>query len=114
LPGTLAERLAVRSDSVARHLEAGDDCRARAEAEELRTETIEAINRRRVPPAFQEELLGSVTALVESIECLPPAPPAEPDEEGDDEDDEDEDDEEPEEKKDKKDKNGGKNGKDKD
>ena len=31
------------------------------------------MNDRRVPRRLQEELLGSVTALVESIECVPPA-----------------------------------------
>jgi hypothetical protein len=47
------------------------------------------VNERRVPQRYQEELLGSVTALVESIECAPPPPPPAPggdedDDEGDD------------------------------
>lgn len=83
LPGALAERLASRSDAVADRLDRGDACAARAEAEALQAETIAAVNERRVPQAFQEELLGSVTALVESIECVPPPPAAEEDDEDD-------------------------------
>ncbi|MHB1243499.1 MAG: hypothetical protein ACYC1P_08895 [Gaiellaceae bacterium] len=83
LPGALAERLASRSDAVADRLDRGDACAARAEAEALQAETIAAVNERRVPQAFQEELLGSVTALVESIECVPPAPAADEDDDED-------------------------------
>jgi hypothetical protein len=100
LPGPLAERLAVRSETVAARLEAGDGCGARAEAEALQAETIEAVNGRRVPQRFQEELLASVNELVASIECAPPAP-AEPsggeddeDDDHDEDEDEDEDDDE--------------------
>ena len=89
LPGALAERLAARSDAVADRLAAGDGCAARAEAQALQAEAIEAVNGRRVPRAFQEPLLGSVTALAESIECVPPVPAAE----GEDDEDDGEDDE---------------------
>ena len=82
LRGALAERLAARSDAVAARLDRGDACAARAEAEALQAATIAAVNERRVPQALQEELLGSVTALVESIECVPP-PPAAEDDDGD-------------------------------
>jgi hypothetical protein len=75
LPGALAERLAARSDTVADRLDGGDSCAARAEAEALQAETIQAVNDRRVPPRFQEELLASVTALLDEIECVQaPAP----------------------------------------
>ncbi|HUP32964.1 MAG TPA: hypothetical protein VM184_08015 [Gaiellaceae bacterium] len=106
LPGALAERLALRSDAVADRLDQGDECAARAEAEALQAETIAAVNERRVPPALQEELVGSVTALVESIECLPPPPVAE---EGDDDEEDNEDDDDEDRGKGKK---KGKNGKD--
>jgi hypothetical protein len=43
----------------------------------LRADTIAAVNDGRIPQLFQEELLGSVAALVDSIECLPPAEPPE-------------------------------------
>lgn len=87
----LAERLAARSDAVAERLESGDACAARAEAEALQEEAIAAVNGRRVPRPFQEHLLGSVTALVESIECVPPAPVAEEDDDDEIEDEEDDD-----------------------
>ena len=89
LPAALAERLAVRSDTVARRLDSGDSCAARAEAEALQAETIATLNEGRIPQRFQEELLASVTALVESIElCVAPAPAEETvtDEDDDDED----------------------------
>jgi hypothetical protein len=69
----VAESLAARSDAVAERLEAGDACAARAEAETLQGEAIAAVNDGRVPGRYQEELVGSVNALVESIECVPPA-----------------------------------------
>jgi hypothetical protein len=87
LPAALAERLAVRSDTVAERLDSGDSCAARAEAEALQAETIAALNQGRIPQRFQEELLGSVTALVESIEvCVAPAPEEETDDEEDEDD----------------------------
>ena len=38
----------------------------------IQRQTIAAINQGRVPANLQEELLGSVTALVEGISCTPP------------------------------------------
>lgn len=78
---------------MADRLEAGDACSARAEADALQAEAIAAVNDRRVPRRFQEELLGSVAALAESIECSPPPAAAEDEHEEDDEDEEDEEDE---------------------
>lgn len=73
LPSDLAERLAVRSESVAALLDGGNPCGARSETQRLQADTIAAVNAGRIPPAFQEELLAAVTELVESIEC-PPSP----------------------------------------
>jgi len=81
LPSALATALAGRSDAVAAKLEANDRCGARLEAAALQAETIAAVNSRRVPPRYQEELTASVSALLVSIEC----PDAESGE-GDDED----------------------------
>ena len=39
----------------------------------LQSRSIEAINEGQVPAELQEELLGSVNALVEAISCTPPA-----------------------------------------
>jgi hypothetical protein len=71
----LAERLAVRSESVASEVEAGNPCEARADAEQLQTETIAAVNEGSVPEELQEELLGSVNALLAAIACDPPVAP---------------------------------------
>ena len=71
----LAERLAVRSESVASEVDAGNPCEARADAEQLQTETIAAVNAGGVPGELQEELLGSVNALLAAIACDPPLAP---------------------------------------
>ncbi len=69
LPPGLAADLADRSDSISELLDARDACAARTEAEALQRRAIAAINARRVPAAFQEELTGWVNALVGSIRC---------------------------------------------
>ncbi len=71
LSSDLAERLAVRSEAVAVEVEAGDACGARVEAEALQAESIAAINDGEVPDELQEELLGSVNALLAAIGCDP-------------------------------------------
>ena len=71
----LAERLAVRSESVASEVEAGNPCEARADAEQLQAETIAAVNDGGVPGELQEDLLGSVNALLAAIACDPPVAP---------------------------------------
>lgn len=67
----VAERLAVRSESVATKVEAGDACAARAEAEALQREAIAAVNAGDVPQEFQEDVLGAVNALLAAIGCDP-------------------------------------------
>jgi len=76
LPRALADRLAARSDDVARELDNGDDCGALAAAQDLQHQTIAAVNAKQVPAALQEPLLGAANALVVRISCTPP-PPAE-------------------------------------
>ena len=66
---------------MAERLEGGDACAAREEAEALQADTIAAVNDRRIPQPFQEDLVGFVAALVDSIECAPASAPE--DEEGD-------------------------------
>jgi len=78
LPRPLAQRLAGASDAVATALVAGDECTALHRATSLQRTVIAAINAHRVPPVFQEQLLGAVNALAERIECRPPAPPPPP------------------------------------
>lgn len=71
LPRPVAAALASRSDEVARVLAAGDSCRALSLARQLQGETIAAINGRRVPRAFQEQLGSTVADLVSRIQCVP-------------------------------------------
>ncbi len=67
----VAERLAVRSESVATEVEAGDACDARVEAEALQQEAIAAVNAGDVPQELQEDVLGAVNALLAAIGCNP-------------------------------------------
>ena len=66
----LATALASRSDEVARALTAGDACRARSLALQLKRETIAAINAGRIPGAFQEQLGSTVGDIVSRIQCV--------------------------------------------
>ena len=72
LPATIASSLAAHSDTVAQALAAGDSCAALAAAERLQQDAITAINAKRVPAAFQEQLASSVSDLVSRIRCVPP------------------------------------------
>ena len=72
LPSEVATPLAERSDATAAALDARRFCAARADALALQERTIAAINTGSVPAELQEELLGSVNALLESISCTPP------------------------------------------
>jgi hypothetical protein len=72
LPSDLAGQLAARSDSAAVRIEAGQFCAARDDAAALQSRSIAAINAGEVPAELQEELLGSVNALLEAISCTPP------------------------------------------
>jgi hypothetical protein len=76
LPSALAGSLAARSDSVADALEGGDSCRALTLAQQLQSDTIAAINARRVAPRLQEELTSAVNDLASRVTCTPPAAPA--------------------------------------
>jgi hypothetical protein len=71
LPQAVASSLAAHSDEVARALEAGDSCRAASLARQLQHQTIAAINARRVPAAFQEEIAATANDLVGRIRCVP-------------------------------------------
>lgn len=71
----LATALAERSAGVAEALDAGDTCKAKRLAEDLRLQTIAAINARRVPAPLLEPLQDRVNDLAERIQCVP-LPPA--------------------------------------
>ena len=72
LSSDVAERLAARSESVAAEVGAGDPCAARTEAEALQAEVIATVNDGEISSELQEELLGSVNALLAAIGCDPP------------------------------------------
>lgn len=62
-----AEELAVRSEDVARLLEAGDNCAAMAEAGRLRDELNAAIERGVIPEVYLEDLSGVVNEIQAQI-----------------------------------------------
>ena len=75
LPAPVASALASRSDEVAQALAGGDQCRALSLAQQLQQETIAAINARRIPGAFQEQLGSTVGDLLSRIQCVPAVKP---------------------------------------
>jgi hypothetical protein len=78
LPRQLAVSLAGQSDSVARALDAGDECTASRLAVQLQQQTIAAINAGRVPGPFLETLQDRVNDLAARIRCVPAPAPEEP------------------------------------
>jgi hypothetical protein len=78
LPPGLAERLAEQSDSIADNLDAGDTCAAAQEADVLHDQAQAAIDAGDVPPALQDELMSTVTELVDTVNCPQPPPPPPP------------------------------------
>ncbi len=78
IESAVAEGLATRSDEVAKRLESGDSCGAAEEAGRLRDEVTLAINARRIPEPYLEDLSGVVNEIVASIPpCGEPAQPSE-------------------------------------
>jgi hypothetical protein len=78
LPHALASTWRAEADGVASALAAGDGCLAQQRAVALQSSVIGAVNKRRLPPRFEETLLGSVNDLVSRIACVPPPAPAAP------------------------------------
>ena len=80
IPRSVAAALAGRADVLARRLDAGHACAAKAEAASLRRETAPALPR--VPQRLRATLSQDVGALVARIPaCAPPEPapaPAKP------------------------------------
>lgn len=64
-----AERLASKSDAIADALDDGDVCGAAGLADQLNDQVIEAINARKVPPTFQEDLQARANELVNTVNC---------------------------------------------
>jgi hypothetical protein len=71
IPADVARRLAAEADLIAR-AEPGS-CTARAAAARLQAEALEAIQSHRVPPRYQEPLMGAANGLVARLSiCAEP------------------------------------------
>ena len=78
IPGSVADRLAAMSDSIASSWAAGDECGAARQADELRHATDEAISSGVIPVSYRDELEAAVTNLQNTANCPTPAPPPPP------------------------------------
>ena len=74
IPSGVANRLAKMSDRVAASWEAGDQCGAAQQADQLRHATDDAIGSGQIPAAYQADLEAAVTNLQNRANC-PAAPP---------------------------------------
>jgi hypothetical protein len=74
LPRSVANELASKSDEIADALENGDQCGAAHHADELKERVDAAIADGRIPPAFQDELVGAATDLQNEINCVEKKP----------------------------------------
>jgi hypothetical protein len=67
------------SEEVAQHLDVGDSCAAAESAARLREGVTAAINDRKVPDVYLEDLSGLVNEIEAQIpECVEPPPPPPP------------------------------------
>jgi len=73
LPRALAASWSTQADKVASALAAGDGCTALHDAEQLRTEVGQSIDR--VAPHYRAALTAAVADLPSRITCNPPVPP---------------------------------------
>ena len=78
----VVDQLASTSDAIADALDQGDVCMAAGLADDLNSQVIDAINARKIPPAFQEDLQARANELVNTVNCPPPPEEEEEDEEG--------------------------------
>jgi hypothetical protein len=74
LPRSVANELASKSDEIADALENGDQCGAAHHADELKERVDAAIADGRIPPAFQDELVGAATDLQNEVNCVEGSP----------------------------------------
>ena len=71
IPESVAGRLAAQSEAIAAALEAGDDCGAAQQADDLRHAADKAISTGQVPAAYQDELEAAVRSLQNAVNCAP-------------------------------------------
>jgi hypothetical protein len=83
IPSGVANRLANMSDSVAASWEAGDQCGAAQQADQLRHAADDAIASGQIPAAYQDDLEAAITNLQNTANCpAAPPPPKEHDDKG--------------------------------
>jgi hypothetical protein len=78
LPHDLGADLVQKAERVQTSLDRGDNCTALDRAQQFRQDVERAIERKRVPPALQDELQRRSAELEASIVCVQPPPPPPP------------------------------------
>jgi hypothetical protein len=78
LPRDLGADLVRKAERVQTTLDRGDSCTALDRAQQFRQDVERAIERKRVPPALQDELRRRSAELEASIVCVQPPPPPPP------------------------------------
>jgi hypothetical protein len=72
IPSSVASDLAAQSESIADALDAGDECGAAHQADDLRHAADEAIAGGSIPAAYRSDLETAVTNLQTIVNCPPP------------------------------------------
>jgi hypothetical protein len=70
IPRSVADRLAAQSESIAAAWEAGDECGAAQQADDLRHAADDSIASGDVPAAYQDELESAVVNLQNTANCV--------------------------------------------
>ena len=69
IPRSVANRLAAQSESIAAAWEAGDECGAAQQADDLKHAADDAIAAGDIPAAYQDELESAVENLQNTADC---------------------------------------------
>jgi hypothetical protein len=70
IPRSVADRLAAQSESIAAAWEAGDECGAAQQADDLRHAADDAVASGDIPAAYQDELESAVVSLQNTANCV--------------------------------------------
>jgi hypothetical protein len=70
IPRSVANRLAAQSESIAAAWEAGDECGAAQQADDLRHAADDAVASGDIPAAYQDELESAVVNLQNTANCV--------------------------------------------
>jgi hypothetical protein len=70
IPRSVADRLAAQSESIAAAWEAGDECGAAKQADDLRHAADDAVASGDIPEAYQDELESAVVNLQNTANCV--------------------------------------------